>query len=388
MSKISRFHFYPERVVWVGTGILGLTLLIALFPFLLLHTSHPYFFMSKGKREISEKSKPLTFELGLKNKGLILPIPDLQGEISFSFDPPRPLGPSVGKRLLVRMKRSGESKRVVLPCRIDLEFQKDKLVFAQSPSSFWVELTMAPNGLIEGKSFINSFEGETMDAGVFSLAAQDCPVQGANEFAENSPFRLLAETRWWGRDLFREQMEVGERVEIGSGQILELKEGDWLVWKDQKWQLSQVPEADLPIARIQSQTGKALIFEGWDLMGHIRISLTPAPAPPFKIKGEELFSSIRIRSEKQISCMLEKQCMVLKTGDWVLKTGGRWKILRKKDEREAFLHGKLFGELFVFEQISQKQGQKMIQGKLFNPGRTQVVSIELSGQSARKKGRV
>ena len=78
--------------------------------------------------------------------------------------------------------------------------------------------------------------------------------------------------------------------------------------------------------------------------------------------------------------------MVLKTGDWVLKTNGRWKILRKKDEKDAFLNGKLFGELFILEQISQKQGQKMIQGRLFNPGRTQVVSIEMPAQSARKMG--
>lgn len=84
--------------------------------------------------------------------------------------------------------------------------------------------------------------------------------------------------------------------------------------------------------------------------------------------------------------MLEKQCMVLKTGDWVFKTGGRWKILRKEQEREAYLNGKLFGELFVFEQIHAKQGQKMIQGRLFNSGRTQAVAIEMAAQSTRKAG--
>ena len=142
----------------------------------------------------------------------------------------------------------------------------------------------------------------------------------------------------------------------------------------------------MPVAHIQMYLGKALVLEGWDNDGHIRVSLNPASGPPFKMRGEELFSSIRMRSEKQISCMLEKQCMVLRTGDWVLKTGGRWKVLRKKEERDAYINGKLFGELFVFDQISQKQGQKMIQGKLFNPGRTQVIAIELSAQSVRKSG--
>lgn len=83
--------------------------------------------------------------------------------------------------------------------------------------------------------------------------------------------------------------------------------------------------------------------------------------------------------------MMEKQCMVLKVGDWVLKSGGKWRILRKKDEHDALLNGKLSGELFVFEQISQNQGQKSIRGRLFNEGRSQAVVIEALAASTRKK---
>jgi hypothetical protein len=79
--------------------------------------------------------------------------------------------------------------------------------------------------------------------------------------------------------------------------------------------------------------------------------------------------------------------MILKVGDWALKTGGRWKVLRKEEEKNAFLTGKLFGELFAFDQIGQKQGQKVIQGRLFNPGRTQVVAVELAAQSTQKRSR-
>jgi hypothetical protein len=84
--------------------------------------------------------------------------------------------------------------------------------------------------------------------------------------------------------------------------------------------------------------------------------------------------------------MLEKQCMVLKTDDWVLKSNGRWRVLRKKEEREAYLKGKLVGEMLVFEQIHAKQGQKMIQARLFNGGRTQSVGFEMAAQSPRKAG--
>lgn len=386
MAKMGLLHFSPGRIVWIGLVVLGLGFLLSLPFVLMLSCAASPVVALPEKREKETEFLPLAFSLGLNDKGLVLPIPELQGEMTFSFDPPRPVGAIDGERLLVRMKKRGESKRVVLPCRIDLEFQGDQLVFAKEKSSFWIELAVAGGGQIEGKGFITSLEGERMEAGSFLVAGQDCPIQAAQEFPEGSPFRLLAEARWWGRDQFMEQKDGGERMEIGAGELLEVKEGDWLIWKDQKWEKCAAPEKDRPIAHIQSFPGKALVLEGWDVDGHIRLSLTPAAGPTFKVRGEDLLSSIRIRSEKQISCMLEKQCMVLKTGDWVLKLKGRWKILRKKEERDAFLNGKLFGELFVFEQISQKQGQKMIQGRLFNPGRTQVVVIEMAAQSTRQAG--
>ena len=384
MAKASLLHFYPERIAWASAGVLGLGVLLMLPFAFMFYGSGASPTVLHGTKAKEPVLTPFVFALGMNEKGPILPVPELQGEMTLSFDPPRPTGVMNGKRLLVRMKKSGLSKRVVLPCRLDLEFQGDKLGFAREASSFWIELSQAPGGQIEGQGFIASLEGEKMDAGSFLVIGQDCPVQGAQEFAEGSPFRLLAEARWWGRDQFAEQSDGGERLEILPGEFLELKEGDWLVWKNQKWEKGAAPEPDLSIAHIQSLCGKALVLEGWDADGHIRVSLSAATCPAFKMRGEDLFSAIRIRSEKQISCMLEKQCMVLKTGDWVLKTGGRWKILRKKEERDAIINGKLSGEMFIFEQIVQKQGQKMIQGRLFNQGRTQVVAIEMMAQSARK----
>lgn len=388
MIKMGALHFHPERIAWIGAALLGAGFLCSLpAMWMLVFGESPATYLRSAGFSETHKA-PLTFSLSLNDKGPILPIPELHGEMTFSFDPPRPIGMVGEKRLLVRMKKSASSRKVSLPCRLDLEFQGNQLVFANHPSSFWIELVAGGGEQIIGKAYIASLDGETISAGNFSAVGQECPIQQAQEFAPASPFRVLAEARWWGRDQFRDPKECGERIEVGE--LLEVKENEWLVWKDQKWQKSALVEKEGPIAHVQSQSGKTLVLEGWDSDGHVRIALNGAEVSPFKVRGEDLLGSIRVRSEKQISCMLEKQCMVLKTGDWVLKTSGRWKVLRKKEERDAFQNGKLFGELFVFEQISQKQGQKMVLGRLFNPGRTQVLPIEVVAQSGRKamgKGR-
>lgn len=370
MAQESSLYFYPKRVLWLG----GIGLFVGLFLFfsLFLRRSERIPFSFREKKENVELRVPLSFSLGWSDVAPVLPVPDLRGEILCSWDPPRPDGGAAREleRLLVRLKRSGQIKRVSLPCRLDLQYQGETLVFAPSSSPFFIELARNKEGQIEGKG----------EAGTFSLSVQECPVQAPFELREDSPFRLLAEARWWGRDQFQES---GERLEIGSEELLDVKEGEWLVWKEQKWRKSQAPEKSVPIARIQS-VGKTLILEGWDTDGFLRLGLNSAVGPLFKVKGDELLTSIRVRSEKRVSCMLEKQCLILKTGDWVFKSNGRWKVLRKKEEREAFSQGKLLGELFVLDQIVQKQGQKVIQGRLFNLGRTQMASIEAVAQSSRR----
>ncbi len=392
MSETSLLHFYPERIAKIGAGVIVACFLVVLsVVFMLRQTDHSFSFSSSAKeKELAEA--PLSFSLGLHTIAPVLPVPNLQSEMTFSFDPPRPLEESIlESRLLVRLKKSSESKRVFLPCRLDLEFQKDRLHFAKEKSSFWIDLSTGSNEQIEGKWVICSENGQVVDADTFLVQPQDYPIQSAQELGENSPFRLLAEARFLGRDQLKERITgSGERLEISGSEILELNQDNWLIWKEQKWQKSAYLEKDLPIARIQSHSVNALILEGWDVDGYVRLSLNTAPFPPFKVRGEDLFSSIRVRSEKQISCILEKQCMVLKVGDFVLKTGGRWKVLRKEQDREALLNGKITGDVFVFEQILQKQGQKFIQGRLFNSNRTQGAFIEMPAQSTRKtteKGR-
>jgi hypothetical protein len=384
--------FHPERISWIGGSVLGAGLLLAV-PFLsALWFGGCPIVAAEEKKHTEEKILPLSFSLTEKDFSPSLPLPDVQKEICFSFDPPRPDGMLNRPQLSVRLKKNGVFRRAFLPCRIDLEYRESSLTFSQGKSLFWMEIDPAAGGMIEVKVCVAQENGKGVETGRFFTEPEESPILSAQEIPACSPFRRLAEARWLGMDLFRKeqgQQSLGERIEIGespSVEFIELKENEWLFCKDGKWEKVACPGEGngKPIVHIQSNTGKQLVLEGWNNDAHMRFALPSLGNASFKIRGEDLFSSIRVRSEKQISCMLEKQCLVLRAGDWVAKTEGRWKVLRKESEREAYLTGKSVGEIFVFDQIALKQGQKFVQGRLFNTLHCQAAPIEIAAQSGHR----
>src|SRR5690606_19717534 len=111
----------------------------------------------------------------------------------------------------------------------------------KTPSSFWMEMALMSNGQIESRVFITSLSEEKIEAGRFVAQPEESPIRLSGDLSEKSPFRLLAEARWWGRDLFRELFGDGgtsERLEIGSltsAELIEVQEGDWLCWEEGHW---------------------------------------------------------------------------------------------------------------------------------------------------------
>ena len=423
MAAGNRLIFHPQRILWLGALQLGVVSLFGL-PFLLYFPVKSSGFITLDRKEEAPLCLP-SFSFGMQRQGFSLPIPDLENEILFLLDPLRPEAEGGGaerqQQLRVHLPRSGASKRAALPARVDLQFVNGRLSFSSEPSSFWLELASpspSPSprqgqgqgpepgqiqqqgeAQIEVRLFTEEGGSGKIAAGRFSAFPKESPLRPAHDFPEGSPFRALAEARSWGPDLVKDLFLYGsphercgdsppERIEIGSPPyFLGAKLGEWMVWEEGRWKLSESAKdrSNRPIARIVSNGRRNLTVEGWDSEGHIRLLIPFFSGTPFKARPEDLFSAVRIRSEKQISCMLEKQCLVLKPGDWVLKVGNRWKILRKKQERESFLNQEMEGELFVFEQIVQKLGQKVIQGRLFNAGRSQAAPIEIPAQTARRR---
>ncbi len=387
MDFLKAVLYFPERLVWRGFGLIGGALCLFL-PFLISVWAGGDLPMNLTKERVSAQSQaPLSFQLMEPKKAFSIPLPDLSQELDCFFAPSRP-GKEAGRsQLFLRSKKGGQCKKVALPCRLDLVYEnRDQLTFASQESPFWVDLEQETGQIVHGQLCLKTDPSQPHCEKSFTLQIQESPLQTVEELPEGSPFKLLTEAKWLGADLVRarygEARRGGQRLEWGGAEEgrLEIQASEWLVWKNGKWMSAPAAEETSPIAHLLSEQEKGLVLEGWDGNEYAKVSLAAAPLTPLKIKGEELFSAIRVRSDKQISCMLEKQCLILKVGDWVVKTKGRWKILRKKEDRDAFLNGKWTGELVVFEGIELKQGQKVILGRFFAANRSQMVPIEVTVQ--------
>lgn len=310
-------------------------------------------------------------------------------QLEWSMDPERPDRTNEQKILTLRMKYAKEMRKVKPPCRIFVGFDSNGILKPTSSSDlFWIDAS--DSWFRMGAKDLN---GNLVETDLIPMTFQETGMQAVSELPESSPFRLLGEAKWWGQDLFLPAFNPGaesQRIELGPkdrAEILDIKKTDWLIFNGESWEVGSVSESKRPlaIAHWTQKIGQSLELEGWegDLYLRLRLDL----ASPAQIRKEELFSQLKIRSEKQVSCIIDQQYLILKPGDWVLKIDQRWRVLRKRDEKEAFLNGKLMGDLFLLDRIEIKNGAKRIVGRLFGPMRTQVIPIDSKPQEPQLRNR-
>lgn len=374
----------------LGTGsVLSVGLLVA-FMYGSLHPS-----LTLERKAISHcESQILSIPFVLQEGSIHMPEPNLEGEIGFSFERSRPDSEtSLSTAYTLRLKKSGQTQRIFIPTQIGLKYENE-LEFSDEESSFWMDLKENGTQQISVHVFVCNLAGVVEEVGSFFVPVEESPVRLPGEFADNPAFKTLSESRLLGKDLFVSKYgeeDLSQRIEIGFAKGAEqifVKAGDYLAWEDNKWKKtgSFSDGNGLPIARVAFFDDKILLFEAWDLAEYMRLSVSSSPPLPLKTNGEEFLTAVRVRSEKQISCMLDKQCFVLRAGDWILKEVNRWRILRKVQEKDAYMQGKLVGELFVFDRIDLKGGQKTLQGSLFNQERSQIFLVEVGANAQGKNG--
>src|SRR3990167_3931680 len=136
--------FHPERILWIGLLILGVSFGGGAALFGLLCQEMPELETPLSIKEKDQiKMDEIIFSFYPKEGGISLPLPRVENEITFSSDPPRPGSNNQEVGLFLRCKKSAEVKRISLPCKVPLHYlDGEKLGFSDDSSSlFWLEIS-------------------------------------------------------------------------------------------------------------------------------------------------------------------------------------------------------------------------------------------------------
>ena len=251
-------------------------------------------------------------------------------------------------------------------------------------------LQLTPRGLRPGGAL---FEVGVVSSeeGIFSAEKGEVVVERcAAPLSDKAYFRQLEEAKWWGVDaLIRHyggaeysRKKESHKLEIASENgraFCFVSSGDFLIWNEKGW-IEATPEMLLekrPLAQVTQLTSHMMEITVWDESGFYskKVTVTPQGMSKRPLNLDCLPTSIRLRSESQISCLLSKRRLLLKEGDWVLHTPQGWRILKRTSEIEDFLAHRLQGELFIFDQLDRQQGKVVIQGHYFDAMHTQMQKI-------------
>lgn len=269
--------------------------------------------------------------------------------------------------------------------------------FSSTPTSCKIKAQILDSNsiLMEAQMNEGSDGGKRVE---FILSKQSDYTESKASNEEVPYFLALKKAQFWGQDLFIKQyagpklqfLKNKHRIEIydgASSYVYMVQEKDYLMWENGQWRLVEKQHLAKvnPIALITSVSSEYMEIEAWDESGfHSFHAKIPLKKDVKFLRSEDLLTAAHLRTTKQITCLLGKRRMILKQGDWLIKTASGWRPLRTLDEVEAYLTYNLRGELFIFDQIVQESGKFFIRGNLFDEMHTQKQSISIAISSEKK----
>lgn len=165
------------------------------------------------------------------------------------------------------------------------------------------------------------------------------------------------------------------KIDLGS-QVLFVEEGDFLCLREGQWAILEKEESAqfLPLAKIKTITSQGMGLDVWDETGFsvssVNMGLQQSPKMGYKV--EELFSKVKIKSSSELSCLMGKRRVILRQGDWWLKTEMGWRKLNNLHDIEEYLNHRMRGDLFIFDTVEVVKEKAILKGKFFDQTRTQM----------------
>lgn len=326
----------------------------------------------------------------------------------------RPDAEGDGVKILLGLKGEKEPLSVTSGRTLFLasEGEAGTLGFSEERQSLWIRPILLENGrvLIEaGRKLgqVDLAQGyEEKGQFIVSTTFNRPSSQKEHSLQHEAAVGFLRKAHCWGRDALIQHYGGPElaawreryKVEMGVGashHILFVGEGDYLQWNGSRWlwitrdQLA----VNVPVALVKSVSPRGVELTVWDESGFCPVQIELPLEQGGRSQGGEIMPShLRFRTASQISCLFGKKRVLLRQGDWIVRTAAGWRGLRRPEDVENYLHHRLKGELFIFDRLVQEQGRWVLKGALFDEMRTQMqpVSIPMdveqrSGKAKKKK---
>lgn len=282
------------------------------------------------------------------------------------------------------LRSSGEEKSVSVGETVYFEMKEGHFVFSKDKT----DLCMIARAL-EGNQMVCEIKNQNI--------SESCIISSSTIFSkalDQEPYvEILKKGGVWGKDIFLsgwggdEYREMGAKVKVSLGpEVYFLKSGDCLWWNGDMWVEQLQSSEAAPIAQVIKANGGGATLQVWDSKGFssqtVHLSTQTSPKPSLKL--EELMTSIRPRSASEITCQLGKRRVIVREGDWWIRSGDRWKPLRSTSDLEALLTHQIQGELFIFEKIEASKGNVILKGLAFDQMRTSSEPVSIVMETEKK----
>ena len=335
---------FAKRLTLEWIGIIGLTLSALVVACTILFQWPKKLDLRPVRTTNIQTTQEASFTWSLKDWSPLPSSAQIREQLLFSMAPPRPDCQNPTPLLSIHLLRAGVAEPIQLPAKIGLAWGGDGILcLGDSHSLFWLDIVDAQATLCT-----QSPQDGTILRESWTIEPTSVPLQSS--FAEKSCFRPLAETKWIP-DVVSEHFSQG--APVYRTETFGLAADGWLSYRNDSWQpLATLDQSEgRPIAHLIQRPGGSLEIEGWEGDRYVRFPAQLGSSLPLRLRPEELIPQLRIRSETQVSCTLDKQCLVLHVGDWAIKRDQRWMIVRKPEEKQRLLEEALPGDLFCLEQI-------------------------------------
>jgi hypothetical protein len=414
IGKVSRIQV-DELFRWgVGFCFLGFLLVISGFASILL-------FSCRSAKESSSQTlsrvgaKSISYEtigkgaLSLNSQRTSQFLPWLGNELLLFARNTRPDAQRFEKTLLIGVKAFAEEKKIGSDEKIYLsELDKEKegkrgLRFSGEKAASIILKPLSFNRNSVTFEMVRKLEDQKEEKSQLVLTVSDQKARRLDSLhqKEDAAFAKTAnEAKHLGKDRLLEVyggeewrfLKEKEKIQFtheGESYVCFVSTGEYLMWDEGKWKVVAASEisSSLPVAQVKSASPRGVELEVWDETGFFRLLVKIETHPPAKTGSKEstLFSSIRLRNGTQVTCVAGKRRMVLREGDWVLKTPSGFRNLKKLEQIEDCIYHRLQGELFVFDQLETVQGKSVMKGHFFDATRQQMQTLSFPISSQEKK---